>query len=125
MNLEELTKKISAILPEYWCFIAEKKGNCCERCRRFDGKIFRDDDPAKPELPLHPHCRCSWRKATVQESLKAMIPVNINNQIPSYAEESLDNVIRNVKNIYEFEKSRFAIYIRSVAKFWWRLGTIL
>ena len=101
MDLNELTQKLSdALLPKYWYFVAEKDGDCCEKCRRFDGKVFSDKDPAKPELPMHPNCRCSWRKATIKESAEAMIEVNIINRIPSYVSERLDTVVKNVKNIY-------------------------
>ena len=63
MDLNELTQKLSdALLPKYWYFVAEKDGDCCEKCRRFDGKVFSDEDPAKPELPIHPNCRCKLVK---------------------------------------------------------------
>jgi len=66
MNLNELTQKLSdALLPTYWYFVAEKDGDCCEKCSRFDGKVFSDEDPAKPELPIHPNCRCTWKKANL------------------------------------------------------------
>ena len=63
MDLNELTQKLSdTLLPKYWCFVAEKDGDCCEKCKRFDGKVFSDEDPAKPELPIHPNCRCKFIK---------------------------------------------------------------
>ena len=104
MDLEGLISKISeAAQPEYWRFVTENDGDCCEKCRRFDGKVFSDEDPAKPKLPIHPNCRCSWRKATIKESAEAMIEVNIINRIPSYVSERLDTVVKNVKNIYQFK----------------------
>ena len=104
MDLEGLISKISeAAQPEYWRFVAEKDGDCCEKCKRFDGKVFSNEDPAKPKLPIHPNCRCSWRKATIKESAQAMIEVNIINRIPSYISERLDTVVKNVKNIYQFK----------------------
>ncbi len=67
MNLNELTQKLSdALLPKYWRFVTERDGNCCEKCKRFDGKVFSDKDPAKPELPIHPNCRCTWEKTKFQ-----------------------------------------------------------
>ena len=48
--------------PEYWRFVAEKDGDCCEKCSRFDGKVFSVEDTAKPELPIHPNCRCKFVK---------------------------------------------------------------
>ena len=63
MDLEGLISKISeAAQPEYWRFVAENDGDCCEKCKRFDGKVFSDEDPAKPELPIHPNCRCKFIK---------------------------------------------------------------
>ena len=106
MDLEKLISKISEVsLVEYWRFVAEKDGDCCENCKRFDGKVFSDEDPAKPGLPIHPNCRCSWRKATIKESAEAMIEVNIINRIPSYISEQFDTVITNVRNIREMLKS--------------------
>ena len=104
MDLEALARKISeAFLPKYCYFVAEKNGACCKLCRRFDGKVFREDDPAKPQLPLHPHCRCSWREATVRESLNAMVEVTVSDRIPPYVTEELGDVVRNIRNIYEFK----------------------
>lgn len=104
MDLEKLILKISEVsLPEYWRFVAEKDGRCCEKCKRFDGKVFSDEDPAKPELPIHPNCRCTWRKATAKEATEAMDEVNITNRIPSYISERLDTVVKNIKNIYQFK----------------------
>ena len=76
MDLKKLISKISEVsLVEYWRFVAEKDGDCCEKCKRFDGKVFRDEDPAKPELPIHPNCRCTWEKANliVQKTSSAEI----------------------------------------------------
>ena len=40
MDHNELTQKLSdALLPTYWYFVAEKDGDCCERCSRFDGSV--------------------------------------------------------------------------------------
>ena len=33
----------------------------------FDGKVFSDEDPAKPELPMHPNCRCKFVKQKTPE----------------------------------------------------------
>ena len=68
MDLNELTQQLSdALLPKYWYFVAEKDGDCCEKCKRFDGKVFSDEDPAKPELPMHPNCRCKFVKQKTPE----------------------------------------------------------
>lgn len=104
MNFDEITRRLAdALLPDYWYFAAEKDGKCCERCRRLDGKVFRNGDPAMPGLPLHPNCHCSLRKATHAEALTAMIEVPVVNSIPAYAKENLSTVVKNIKNIYEFK----------------------
>jgi hypothetical protein len=102
MDLNELTQKLSdALLPKYWYFVAEKDGDCCEKCRRFDGKVFSDEDPAKPELPIHPNCRCSWRKATIKESAQAM--EILTPKAPSFAGKNLADVVQQIKNIYDLK----------------------
>ena len=102
MDLEGLISKISeAAQPEYWRFVAENDGDCCEKCKRFDGKVFSDEDPAKPELPIHPNCRCSWRKATIKESAQAM--EILAPKVPSFAGKNLVDVVQKIKNIYDFK----------------------
>ena len=41
-------------------FISDKGPNSCKECLKHHGKIFRADDPNKPELPIHPNCRCKY-----------------------------------------------------------------
>ena len=103
MDLNEITKRISAIIPKYLYFIAEKDGNCCEQCRRFDGKVFCEDDKMKPKLPLHPNCRCSWRPATMQESLLALVPVKMTSAPPAFVNERVEEVIKKIKYVYNFK----------------------
>ena len=103
MDLNEITKRISAIIPKYLYFIAEKDGNCCEQCRRFDGKVFCEDDKMKPKLPLHPNCRCSWRPATIQESLLALVPVKMTSAPPAFVNEKVEEVIKK-SNMYTISR---------------------
>ena len=42
------------------CFSAELGKNCCKACQENHGKIFEADDPERPEIPLHPNCRCKY-----------------------------------------------------------------
>lgn len=39
---------------------ATLEDNCCADCQGYDGETFDLDDPGKPEIPLHPLCRCAW-----------------------------------------------------------------
>lgn len=41
-------------------FISDKGPNSCKECLKYHEKIFRADDPDKPELPIHPNCRCKF-----------------------------------------------------------------
>ena len=47
-------------------FVSDKGPNSCEFCRAHHGKIFRMDDPEKPQLPIHPNCRCKYEE--IEES---------------------------------------------------------
>ena len=48
-------------------FISDKGPNSCEACLKHHGEIFRLDDPDKPELPIHPNCRCKYELLTQEE----------------------------------------------------------
>lgn len=48
-------------------FVSDKGPNSCEKCLAFHGKVFRADDPEKPELPIHPHCRCRYEELSESE----------------------------------------------------------
>ena len=48
-----------------WCAALEpgfaKSGRgTCIRCAALDSVVFQEDEPHKPEIPLHPRCRCMW-----------------------------------------------------------------
>lgn len=102
MDFDKIVKRISETSsPTYWRFVAENDGICCKKCCHFDDKVFRDDDPAKPVLPLHPHCRCSLRKATVQETGTAM--EILTPRTPSFVNRDLNGTILKIKNVYDFQ----------------------
>ena len=46
--------------PGYVCFAAERGKNCCKTCQENHGRIFRADDPERPEIPVHPNCKCKY-----------------------------------------------------------------
>jgi SPP1 gp7 family putative phage head morphogenesis protein len=41
-------------------FCATLESNTCAVCAGLDGKYFDIDDVAKPEIPIHPECRCVY-----------------------------------------------------------------
>lgn len=43
----------------YYKFVAT---NCCDKCKVFEGKMFREDEA--PKLPLHPNCNCELEPIT-------------------------------------------------------------
>ena len=49
-------------------FVSDKGPNSCEKCLAFHGRVFRADDPEKPELPIHPHCRCRYEELSESEA---------------------------------------------------------
>ena len=48
-------------------FVSDKGPNSCEKCLAFHGRVFRADDPEKPELPIHPNCRCRYEELSESE----------------------------------------------------------
>lgn len=43
-------------------YVAEMGEKTCRTCREYHGKIFTEHDPEKPLIPVHPNCRCRYRK---------------------------------------------------------------
>lgn len=41
-------------------YCATLEGNTCEECADYDGQYFDIDDDSKPDIPLHPNCRCCY-----------------------------------------------------------------
>ena len=65
--------KIMAMLneksqPEYYRFVAEDDEKCCDDCKEHNDKIFQENDPDIPKLPIHPNCRCKLVKLEVEET---------------------------------------------------------
>ena len=53
--MQLLTNRTDNILVK---FISDKGENTCDVCLKFHGKTFQIDDQEKPELPIHPNCKC-------------------------------------------------------------------
>jgi hypothetical protein len=41
-------------------FTTEQDASVCNFCYPYHDRIFQADDPAKPEIPIHPNCRCRY-----------------------------------------------------------------
>ena len=65
-----LEKKIDGTLVK---FISDKGPNSCEDCLKHHGKIFCIDDSNKPELPIHPNCRCKYEPIDTSSKNTAML----------------------------------------------------
>lgn len=50
VDLEEITLE----------FTTRKDERVCPICSPLDGKRFDFDDPSKPDIPVHPNCRCRY-----------------------------------------------------------------
>ena len=79
-------------------FISDKGPNSCEACLKYHGEIFRLDDSNKPELPIHPHCRCKYELLTPNEvasyqgevqKIKTQL-INYGNRIAAQATQLLE-----------------------------------
>ena len=53
-ELEEAQKK------KFVRFVSDKGPNSCQKCLQQNGKVYEENDPDKPTLPIHPHCRCHY-----------------------------------------------------------------
>jgi SPP1 gp7 family putative phage head morphogenesis protein len=41
-------------------YCATLEANTCSECAELDGKYYDIDDDSKPDIPLHPNCRCLY-----------------------------------------------------------------
>ena len=76
--------KIMAMLNEksqieYYRFVAENDNKCCDKCKKYNNKIFKDTDENIPKLPIHPNCRCKLIKIKVEQANKNSTVKNIKN----------------------------------------------
>lgn len=86
-------------------FISDKGPNSCEECLKHHGEIFQADDPDKPELPIHPNCRCKYELMTQAEvisyqddlqKIKTQL-INYGNQIAAQATQLLAECDEEIK----------------------------
>ena len=86
-------------------FISDKGPNSCEDCLKHHGEVFQLDDPEKPELPIHPNCRCKYELLTPNEvasyqgevqKIKTEL-INYGNQIAAQAVQLLSECEKEIK----------------------------
>ena len=51
-------------------FISDKGPNSCKECLKHHGEVFRADDSNKPELPIHPNCRCKYELLSQKDEVR-------------------------------------------------------
>lgn len=55
---EQIYKDTGIVKEVMWT--ATLEDNTCEDCAELDGQRFKLDDTGKPDIPLHPNCRCAY-----------------------------------------------------------------
>ena len=65
--------------PEYYRFVAENDDKSCDKCKKYNNKIFKDTDGDIPKLPIHPNCRCKLIKIKMAQTDKNSTAKNIKN----------------------------------------------
>ena len=92
--------------PKLVRFVSDKGANSCKACLEHHGKIFRADAADKPQLPIHPNCRCKYELLTKAEvvsyqedvqKIKTLL-INYGNQIAAQATQLLAECDREIKN---------------------------
>ena len=53
--------------PKLVRFVSDKGPNSCKACLEHHGRIFKQNDPNKPQLPIHPNCRCKYEELTTDK----------------------------------------------------------
>ena len=67
MDFDEIMQMLKGKTePQLVRFVSDKGPNSCKACLEHHGKIFRADAADKPQLPIHPNCRCKYE--VVKES---------------------------------------------------------
>lgn len=67
----------SALFQSKVRFVTELDRKVCPVCQAFQGEVYEQDDVRKPDIPIHPNCRCHYeyvdqepssRKITAEEA---------------------------------------------------------
>ena len=53
--------------PKLVRFVSDKGKNSCRECLKHHNQIFAEDDKNKPEIPIHPNCRCKYEYISAEQ----------------------------------------------------------
>ena len=84
--------------PKLVRFISDKGPNSCKACLEHHGKIFRADAADKPQLPIHPNCRCKYEEVKESDAKTQSSGTN-NSKIGQF----LRNLPEAVQNVLEMK----------------------
>ena len=99
MDIDQIISSLSeASKTKYVKFITDKGRNSCETCLQYNNQIFAEDDSLKPELPIHPNCRCRYETVTnpTVEKIKARL-LQMANQLLEYAKQARDKALQLIE----------------------------
>ena len=107
MELDETLKKLEdAGKEKYYRFVCDKISGSCSTCQQYNNKVYRENDPNKPQLPLHRNCKC---KLTLIEDKVLIKQLDI-------AYETQDNYQQLQKDKMKgFESQKYAEHDRIIA----------
>ena len=106
MELDQIMKMLKGKIEiKLVKFVSDKGPNSCEECLKHHGEIFQADDPDKPDLPIHPNCRCKYELMTQSEIISYQDDLqkiktqlnNYGNQIAAQAIQLLAECDRAIK----------------------------
>ena len=73
MEFEDINRALAEIteykMKKYLRFISEQSQNTCEECKKYDKMVFDENDPSKPEIPIHPNCKCHYKTLNLDITL--------------------------------------------------------
>ena len=106
MELDQIMKMLKGKIEiKLVKFVSDKGSNSCEECLKHHGEIFQADDPDKPDLPIHPNCRCKYELMPQSEIISYQDDLqkiktqlnNYGNQIAAQATQLLAECDRAIK----------------------------
>ena len=99
MELDEIMQMLKGKTePQLVRFVSDKGPNSCKACLEHHGKIFRADAADKPQLPIHPNCRCKYEEVKESDAKTQSSGTN-NSKIGQF----LRNLPEAVQNVLEMK----------------------